>query len=165
MDVPALVLLAALAVVVAGVAVSVLVTVGERRRILAEVRSCRAEVGALRARVDELARTPVPPGRDRHEDYVITALPAAAPPLVADDARVGAGFVSVAAGESLVRVVSLAYGVRRALSPESRNRIGFAMRREVKRARKQRRRDAREAQRHLRTRPAPRRHDLDEEAA
>jgi len=34
-------------------------------------------------------------------------------------------------------------GVRRALSPESRNRIAFEMRREVKRARKERRRAAR----------------------
>jgi hypothetical protein len=81
---------------------------------------------------------------------------------VADDSRVGAGFVSVAAGESLVRVVSLAYGVRRALSPESRNRIRFEMRREVKRARKQRRRDVRAAQRHLRT---AQRQDMDGEAA
>jgi hypothetical protein len=68
-------------------------------------------------------------------------------------------------GESLVRAVSLAHGVRRALSPENRQRIRFEMRREVKRARKQRRRDVRQAQRHLRTRPAGQRRDVDEEAA
>jgi len=49
-----------------------------------------------------------------------------------------------------VRLVSLGYGVRRALSAENRNRIRFEMRREVKRARKQRRRDLKEAKRHLR---------------
>ncbi len=59
-------------------------------------------------------------------------------------------FASVAVGESLVRVLSLGYGVRRALSAENRNRIRFEMRREVKRARRQRRRDLKEAKRHLR---------------
>jgi hypothetical protein len=159
-----LVLLTALAVVVVGVAGTVLATAGARRRMQAELRSHRAEIAALTARVDGLERTSERPDRDRHEDYVITALPVAAPPVasVADDSRVGAGFVSVAAGESLVRVVSLAYGVRRALSPESRNRIRFEMRREVKRARKQRRRDVRAAQRHLRT---AQRQDMDGEAA
>jgi hypothetical protein len=117
----------------------------ERRRTRAELRSCHAEIAALRTRVDDLGRAP---GRERNEDYVITTLPVVAP--VPDDDRVGAGFVSVAAGESLVRLVSLAHGLRRALSPESRNRIGFEMRREVKRARKQRRRDVRDAQRFLR---------------
>ncbi len=35
-------------------------------------------------------------------------------------------------------LLSLGYGVRRALSAENRNRIRFEMRREVKRARRQR---------------------------
>lgn len=144
MDMPALVLLVALAVTAVGVAVGATV----RRRLRAELRSCRVEIAALRARVDELDRVAGPPVRD-HDDYVITALPLAQEP-VAHDAPAGAGFVSVAAGESLVRVISLAYGVRRALSPQNRNRIAFEMRREVKRARKQRRRDVREAQQHLR---------------
>jgi len=47
--------------------------------------------------------------------------------------------------------VSLAYGVRRAMSAENRNRIRFEMQREVKRARRQRRRDLKEAKRHLRS--------------
>lgn len=154
-----------LAVVVVGVAVAVLANAAGRRRTQADLRSCKAEIAALRARVDELVDPSGQPEREHHDDYVITALPVA-PPLtsVPDDARAGVGFVSVAAGESLVRVISLAYGVRRAVSPESRNRIGFEMRREVKRARKQRRRDVRDAQRHLRTQPAARR-DVDEEAA
>ncbi len=56
----------------------------------------------------------------------------------------------MALGESLVRVLSLGYGVRRALSAENRNRIRFEMRREVRRSRKQRRRDLRTAARTLR---------------
>ena len=71
-------------------------------------------------------------------------------------------FASVALGESLVRVLSLGYGVRRALTAESRNRIRFEMRREVKRSRRQRRRDLKEAKRHLR---ADQRADLTEDAA
>jgi hypothetical protein len=167
MDLPALAMLAALAVVVLGLAVIVVANAATRRRMQADVRSCRAEIADLRARVDELSRTSGRPQDERHDDYVITALPLAAPPpvSVAGDPREAAGFVSLAVGESLVRVVSLAHGVRRALSPESRNRIRFEMRREVKRARKQRRRDVREAQRHLRTQPAAHRRDVDGEAA
>lgn len=167
MDLSALATFAALAVVVLGLAVTVVANAATRRRMQADVRSCRAEIADLRARVDELSRTSGRPERDRHDDYVITTLPLVAPPEepVQGDAREAAGFVSLAVGESLVRVVSLAHGVRRALSPENRHRIGFEMRREVKRARKQRRRDVREAQRHLRTRPAAPRGDVDEAAA
>ena len=71
-------------------------------------------------------------------------------------------FATVAVGESLVRVLSLGYGVRRALSAENRNRIAFEVRREVKRSRKQRRREVKEARRHLR---AAQRDDLTEDAA
>ena len=72
----------------------------------------------------------------------------AAPPPV--DAR---QFASVAVGESLVRLVSLGYGVRRALSAENRNRIAFEMRREVRRSRKDRRRELRDLRRRLREEP------------
>ena len=78
-------------------------------------------------------------------------------------APVSAGqFASAALGESLVRVVSLGHGVRRALSAENRNRIRFEVRREVKRSRRQRRRDLKEAKRHLRADLRPER---DEDAA
>ena len=49
--------------------------------------------------------------------------------------------------ESVIRLGSLAHGVRRALDAETRNRIRFEMKREVKRARKQRRAEQREAYR------------------
>lgn len=55
--------------------------------------------------------------------------------------------LSATLGEPLVRTVSLLHGLRRALSAESRNRIRFAMRQEVRRARKQRRRDMKAAYR------------------
>ena len=46
-----------------------------------------------------------------------------------------------------VKAASLGYGVRRALAPETRNRIRFEMRREVKRSRRQRRAELKEFRR------------------
>ena len=63
-------------------------------------------------------------------------------------------FASVAVGESLVRLISSGTASRRALTPENRNRIRFAMRQEVRRARRQRRHDLKEARRHLRAQQA-----------
>jgi len=81
-------------------------------------------------------------------DYVITT---AGDPEALDPVPIEAGrFVSIAAGESLVRLLALGHGLRRALSAENRNRIAFEMRREVRRSRKQRRRDLKTARRTLR---------------
>jgi hypothetical protein len=48
--------------------------------------------------------------------------------------------LSATLGEPLVKVAAFSHGVRRALRAESRNRIWFEMRREVRAARKRRRR-------------------------
>ena len=111
----------------------------------AELASARADLTTLQARLEELeaarAATPVTPP----VEYLITTAPAAGerrPEPVDVPLR---SVVSVSLAEPLLKTVALAYGVRRALSPESRNRIAFEMRREVKRARKQRRRSARQA--------------------
>ena len=56
-------------------------------------------------------------------------------------------FADIVLRETVVQTASLFHGVRRALSPENRNRIRFEMRREVKRSRKQRRADLRAARR------------------
>jgi hypothetical protein len=61
-------------------------------------------------------------------------------------------FADLVLRESVVKAASWVYGVRRGLSPENRNRIWFEMRREVKRARKQRRAEEREAIREWRAR-------------
>ncbi|UMG92643.1 hypothetical protein [Nocardioides sp. TF02-7] len=71
-----------------------------------------------------------------HDDGDAPALPA---PVFAD----------ILLRESLIRTVSLAAGLRRALSPEVRHRIRAEMRREVKRARRQRRTDLRRARREV----------------
>ncbi len=61
-------------------------------------------------------------------------------------------FVDVVVRESVVKGASLAYGLRHALSPATRNRIRFEMRREVKRSRKERRAEAKLALREFRAR-------------
>jgi hypothetical protein len=134
-----------------------------RRRLADELASSREELAAVQKRLDGLARR-VPPTTPAQE-FVITTVDA---PDVGGQLdkldRPGQQltarqFASVALGESLVTLASFGYGVRRALSPENRNRIAFEMRREVRRARKQRRRDLKEAKRHLRAQ------SLDEDAA
>ncbi len=59
----------------------------------------------------------------------------------------GPQFVDTMLRESLIRTASIAAGLRRALAPEVRNRIRFEMKREVKRSRKQRKSDLRQARR------------------
>jgi hypothetical protein len=162
--------LAACAVVVAvALGTALAMVTSARGRLQADLRSTRAELAALRSRVDELTAvaTGSSDAADRArlgEEFVITTLATSVPPSVSEadrDAVSGGQLLSVAVGESLVRLVCLAHGVRRAMSAENRNRIRFEMRREVKRSRKQRRRDVRAAQQHLRTHPV----DLAEDAA
>ena len=127
------------------------------RRVRRSVAEARAEVDELRARVEQMAdrlgatTTPtaasaVPPDGVATE-YVITGLGVGAEPPAEPVAVPDRAVLSVTFGEPLVKVVAFGYGVRRALSPESRNRIVFEMRRELKRARKERRRGTRQARR------------------
>ena len=167
-------LLALAGVLVVLAAVAALVSAASRRRLRGELSAARAEVGELSRRVHELdeavsahAATPVhaaPSGvaLRQEREYVITRVgdqPAATGPTSVPAPLSAGQFASVAVGESLVRLLSLGYGVGRALSAENRNRIAFEVRREVKRSRKERRREVKEARRHLR---AAR---LDEDAA
>jgi hypothetical protein len=166
-------LLAGLAVVLVAVAAAwrAVVTAGRARRRLAdELAASREELAAVQRRLDGLARR-VPPAAQPQEFVITTAGSPDAPggPARPDgldkldqpgqEPLSARQFASVAVGESLVTLVSFGYGVRRALSAENRNRIAFEMRREVRRARKQRRRDLKEAKRHLRAQA------LDEDAA
>lgn len=143
---------AAVPVVLLCVVWALLLRAQRRNRVLAE------EVSAVRSRLEELERaaSTAPPSdtttREQHtSEYLITTI---GPPEVrrTEPERVpvdGRQFASVALGESLVRLVALGHGLRRALSAESRNRIGFEVRREVRRSRRQRKRDLKEARRHL----------------
>jgi len=82
-------------------------------------------------------------------EFVITHLgdTGTEPEVEAAPALPAGQFADVVLRETVIKSASLFHGVRRALSPENRNRIRFEMRREVKRSRKQRRADLREARR------------------
>ena len=56
-------------------------------------------------------------------------------------------FADLLLKETVVQTASMFHGLRRALAPETRNRIRFHMRQEVKRSRKQRRTELREVRR------------------
>ena len=137
---------AALLLLLLGAGVAALL-VGHRARARAAAADAaeRSDVDLLRARVEELsaelaATRGAVPGRESAE-YVITT---AGEPGRSDLPQVpDRAVLSVTLGEPLVRLAAFGYGLRRALSPESRNRIAFEMRREVRRARKARRRAAR----------------------
>jgi len=61
--------------------------------------------------------------------------------------------VSVTMGAPLVRASALTYGLRRALRPEHRDRVSALMRRDLRRRRKLRQRNARQAARTATTHP------------
>jgi type II secretory pathway pseudopilin PulG len=165
----------AVAVAVAGlllaVALLTFVVIRGRRRVARQLDAARAEAEALRVQVEEIQRRLEErqlPGEQR--EYVITGLDTSS--LVPRDDYSTTGhvptvpaplFADMVLRESVVQAAALAAGLRRALSPESRNRIWFEMRREVKRARKQRRADLREARREWEARQRSR-VDLDDGA-
>jgi len=122
------------------------------RRTRRELTQTRLEAAELRSRVDALAeqlRVPEPAPTTAPStaptEFVITAMGvdnADEPPVQRLEGRL---FADIVLRETVVRAVSLTHGVRRALAPETRNRIRFEMRREVKRSRKQRRADTKAA--------------------
>lgn len=138
----ALVTGAALLLALASVLVAVVVS---GRRSHQALISSRAEIETLHARVSALS-----------EEVAAARVAAAAAPPRPDAERLitTAGgstnamsdrvVLSAAVGEPLVKLAAFGYGVRRALAPHTRNRIAFEMRREVKRARKQRKRELRQ---------------------
>lgn len=137
--------------VVAGVAALlavVLAVVLLRARDATEraLAAARADADALRERLDRLERAaaaPVPAERE----YVITRLgedDGSSAPAPTIEGRL---FADLVLRETVVQAASLAHGVRRALAPETRHRIRFEMRRELKLARKQRKADLRAAKR------------------
>ena len=140
------------AVVLAAVTCAVLVAVALRRvraSTAAELAGARAEAALLRAQVEDIERRLATPVSVEEHEYVITRFGEDAPPEPPEASPVVPGplFADLVLRETVVQAASMASGLRRALSPEMRNRIRFEMRREVKRARKQRRADLRQARR------------------
>jgi hypothetical protein len=119
-----------------------------RRELAAALSDAQAETAELRSRLDalteKLERQSASMIRVDDPAYVITDAGERPEPNVGD-----AVVLTATVGEPLVKVVAFGHGVRRALSPESRNKIWFEMRREVRRARKQRRREMKDAWRRM----------------
>jgi hypothetical protein len=139
----------ALALVALILAVALLRARSRTERVLAEAQ---AETAVLRDQVAALERRLDRPTAKPEASFVITDLGLEAPSgqdeVEQPPATIGSAlFADLVLRETVVKAASLAHGVRRALDPETRNRIRFEMKREVKRARKQRRADTREARR------------------
>jgi hypothetical protein len=143
--------------VAAGVLALVALTLGvvlltSRSRTDRALREARAETADLRAQLDALEQRIGRPAAGRtpvEAEFVITHLGEDDDAEATDAApEVGSAlFADLVLRETVVKAASLAHGIRRALDAETRNRIRFEMRREVKRARKQRRADTRQARR------------------
>lgn len=112
-----------------------------------QLAASREETAELRARLEELSRrleetsSAVSRVVAAEDTYVITdAGSREVEPRTVPDSVV----LSATLGEPLVKVVAFGHGVRRALSAESRNRIWFEMRREVRSSRRRRRQEHKE---------------------
>ncbi|WP_162799291.1 hypothetical protein [Nocardioides sp. 616] len=103
----------------------------------------------LRARLELLERTgPAAPAGEQPHEFVITEVggtPGPAEPAPVPSRIEGRLFADIVLREGVVKVASLAHGVRRALAPEQRNRIRFEVRRETRRAGRRRKADVKEA--------------------
>ena len=142
---------------VGGLAVLCLVllvtTVRARRAWARERAGAQADVADLRARLEELERERPTPTVATEAEFVITGLGSEAEPEPTPAAPVdGAAFADTVLRETVVKAASLAHGVRRGLAPATRNRIRFEMKQEVRRARRKRRADLKQAQRDLHAR-------------
>jgi hypothetical protein len=119
-----------------------------------ELRGAHAQLGDLRARIDELESPVRRPDRSPRTEYVITGLGIEPTELDQGPAATvgGAVFADTVLRETVVKAASLAQGERRGLAPGTRNRIRFEMKQELRRSRKQRKADLKAAQRDLHAR-------------
>jgi hypothetical protein len=156
---PDLLIPAALALVVVLALVLFAVLLRDRSRGRAELAATHAEAAELRSRIDALA-VQIAATRREPEEFVITHLgeggfePDAerlAEP--AEDQRIdGKLFADLVLRETVVKAAALGHGVRRAMAPETRNRIRFEIRREVKRSRKARKEETKQVRREMQDR-------------
>ena len=157
--------LALVAVVAAALALAA--TLAWRRALTAAVRredAAERDLAELHERLAVLEASAARPdrnGRDEkaveEREFVITRLGDAGrvPDIDRAPARVtvkAPAFADAVLRESVVQTASLVQGVRRALAPETRNRIRFEMKRELKRNRKARKVELKEALREYRAR-------------
>ncbi len=127
------------------------------RQVRAEMNQSRARETLLEHRLADLEAsherrtTPAADLAQAESSYVITNLDTGPTTGQAPHLE-GRLFADIVARESVIKAAGFAAGLRRALDPETRNRIRFEMRRELKRARKQRRSDLKAALRDFQAR-------------
>ena len=122
-----------------------------------ELAAAHADSARLRHRLDEVERLLESSSvhSTAEPDVVVAGVIASAGSLTEPRHRVpdrridGSLLPSLVVRETVVKGASLLHGLRRALSPETRNRIRFEIRQEVKRSRTQRRIDLRDARRQV----------------
>lgn len=168
-SVPAWVLGTAAGVVVLLALIVVLFALRARRaarRRLAEAEASEAELRERLEALEKRVTRPEPPSRRRRreeraaeKEYVITSLgedtndgESAEVEQVVRRTLTAPAFADAVFRETVVHSAALVHGVRRALSPEVRFKIRYEMHREVKRARKDRKSEMREALREYRAR-------------
>lgn len=145
------------------VAAGVVALVALLLAVRAHRRASRAEgVAAALAERVTLLESPVTdapqPVADHTEvaHYLITSMdePGEHPPVEAPVAAPidGRLFADIVARETVVKAASWTHGLRRALSPETRNRIRFEVRQETRRAGRDRRAEMKQALREFRAR-------------
>ena len=143
--------------VVALLGVGLITLVRRRNRTRADLEamlaSAQHEADDLRARLEELTAGAAPVAPADEHAFLITDVGNARRPAVPEEQQIQVPdrlVLSATMGEPLVKVAALGHGLRRALSPESRNRIWFEVRREVRAARKRRRQLLKQYQRDVR---------------
>jgi hypothetical protein len=154
-DIGGVILAASCGALLALLVVALVTAVRRRNRTRADLESmlvaAQHEADDLRARLEELtARLGSSAGAETA--YVITDV-GGSRPMVPEDQQIQVPdrlVLSATMGEPLVKVAAFGHGLRRALSPESRNRIWFEVRREVRAARKRRRQQLKQYQRDVR---------------
>lgn len=141
--------------------VALVVALRQRNRTRLDLEQMLAaaqrESDDLRARLEALT-SDVPARRSSSRSEIATYLITDAGPGPKQVSRTPENQVEVpdrlvltaTVGKPLVKVAAFGHGVRRALSPENRNRIWFEMRREVRAARKRRKQQYRQYQREVR---------------
>ena len=154
---PDLLIPAALALVVVLALAILVLLVRDRSRVRAELAATRAEAAELRARIDALA-VQIVAARREPEEFVITHLgeddaDAELSGALTEDGRIdGKLFADLVLRETVVKAAALGHGVRRAMAPETRNRIRFEIKREVKRSRKARKEETKQVRREMQDR-------------
>lgn len=117
------------------------------RRTSSEIAELRDQIEALAGRAATQALSQDQRPEPVMAEFIITDMGSEEPPPVEVTNSV---VLSATIGEPLVKAAAFAHGLRRALTPENRNRIRFEMKRELRRSRKARRSAQREAGRNAR---------------